>query len=92
MIAASLLDANTETLTQPGKLHGEAEGGRYHWQLEITPWQDPQRRDRNQPISPGAARLLHVQLDLSWGDAGPRQRLRVSSLRLSLPSAAGSVR
>jgi hypothetical protein len=29
--------------------------------------------------------LLHVQLDMQWGDGGPQQQLHVSSLRLVLP-------
>ena len=32
-----------------------------------------------------AARLLHVQLDMQWGDGGSQQQLHVASLRLVLP-------
>ena len=31
---------------------------------------------------PGAPRLRRLQLDIEWGEGGPRQRLQVASLRL----------
>ncbi len=92
LVAQSLLAAHAETLKQPLRLQGDAEGGRYHWQLEVAPWQDPRTRTRGVPVDPRGARLLHVQLDLNWGEGGPRQRLRVSSLRLALPPPTGAAR
>ncbi len=90
LVARSILDARTETLTQPMSQRGEAENGRYRWQLEVAPWQDPRLRGRRDPAATRAARLLHIQLDLQWGEGGPRQQLHVSSLRLALPPAAGA--
>ena len=91
LVAQSVLAANAETMTQPLRLDGDAEAGRYHWVLEVTPWQDPRLRGRKPPNAPGAARLLHVQLVVQWGEGGPRQRLRLSSLRLALPPPAGDL-
>lgn len=85
LVAQSLLASHAELLKQPLRLDGRAENGRYRWQLEVTPWQDPSLRGRKEPVDAGAARLLHVQLDMDWGEGGPRQQLHVSSLRLALP-------
>ena len=89
LIAQSVLAANAETLNQPMRLDGDAEDGRYHWQLEVAPWQDPRVQGRKQPVDPGGARLLHIQLEVQWGEGGPRQRLRVASLRLAARPPAG---
>ncbi|WP_297179427.1 prepilin-type N-terminal cleavage/methylation domain-containing protein [Thermomonas sp.] len=89
LIAQTVLAANAETLNQPMRLDGEAEEGRYRWQLEVALWQDPRLQGRKQPIDPGAARMLRVQLDVQWGDGGPRQQLRVVSLRLAARPPAG---
>ena len=88
--AQSLLDERAGTLLQPGREAGTFEDGRYRWQLAVTPWRDPQPRATGAPEDPFAARLLHVQLDVRWGDGGPQQRLRLTSLRLALPPPAGS--
>lgn len=87
--AQSLLDERADTLLRPGRLQGTFDDGVYRWQLAVAPWRDPQARD-NVPEDPAAARLLHVQLDIAWGDGGPQQRLRLTSLRLALPPPAGS--
>lgn len=91
--AQTLLDARASVLQRPGRSQGELEDGRYRWQLQVTPWQAPQVAPSQAQApheDPHAAKLLHVQLDIQWGDAGPQQRLRVNSLRLVLPPAEGS--
>ena len=69
---------------EPGRDEGDLEDGRYRWQLEVAPWVDPL-----QPAAalqdPFAAQLMHLRLELSWGDGGPAQRLVVESLRLVQP-------
>lgn len=85
LVAQSLLASHAELLTQPLRLDGSAENGRYRWQLDVTPWQDPSLRGSSAPLDPGAARLLHVRLDMVWGEGGPRQQLHLSTLRLALP-------
>ena len=86
--AQSLLDERSDALLQPGRLAGTFEDGRYRWQLAVQRWRDPQAAAG--AVDPAAARLLHVQLDVRWGEGGPSQRLRLSSLRLVLP-ASGAV-
>lgn len=88
--AQSLLAERSDALLQPGQLRGTFEEGRYRWQLAVTPWQDPQADAA--PADPFGPRLLHLQLDVRWGDGGPQQRLRLTSLRLVLPAAADGVR
>lgn len=85
LVAQSLLDEQAGLPRQPGRWAGEAEGGRYRWQLRISPWQPPGPPPAVPREDPAAARLLHLQLDLQWGAGGPRQQLHVSSLRLVLP-------
>ena len=87
--AQSLLDERAGALLRPGRVQGTFDDGVYRWQLAVAPWRDPQARD-NVPEDLAAARLLHVQLDIAWGDGGPQQRLRLTSLRLALPPPAGS--
>ena len=89
MHAQTLLAEYASTLQAPENFDGELEEGRYRWQLRATPWTDPSVRDAAQPGDPGAARLLHVQLDIEWADGEPQQRLQVSSLRLALPAQDG---
>ena len=88
--AQSLLDERADALLQPGRTEGTFEAGRYRWQLVVAPWRDPQRGG-GAPANPFAARLLHVQLDVQWGEAGPQQQLHLRSLRLVLPPPAGGV-
>jgi general secretion pathway protein I len=89
MHAQTLLAEYASTLQAPENFDGELEEGRYRWQLRATPWTDPSVRDAAQPNDPGAARLLHVQLDIEWAEGEPQQRLQVSSLRLALPAQDG---
>lgn len=87
--AQSLLDRHAAMLQQPGQWSGQLENGRYRWHLQATPWRDPAPAAAPARVDPGAARLLHVQLDIDWGDGGPQQHLRVASLRLALPPPGG---
>lgn len=86
--AQSLLDEFGE-LPQPGAREGEFEQGRYRWRLDVAPWNDPAPRTGPRRIDPNAARLLHLQLQVEWGEGGPRQRLQLSSLRLVAPRVEG---
>ena len=87
--AQSLLVERSDALLRPGRLSGTFEEGRYRWQLEVAPWRDPQPRATQAPEDPFAARLLHVRLDVVWGEGSPQQRLRLASLRLVRPLPAG---
>lgn len=89
MHAQTLLAEYASTLQAPENFDGELEEGRYRWQLQATLWTDPAARDGAVQGDPGAARLLHVQLDIEWADGEPQQRLQVSSLRLALPAQDG---
>lgn len=87
--AQSLLAEFGELLPRPGARNGALENGRYRWRLEIAPWNDPAPRGGPRRIDPNAARLLHLQLQVEWGEGGPRQRVQLSSLRLVAPQAEG---
>lgn len=85
MHAQTLLAEYAGNLRAPARYGGELEDGRYRWQLQATPWQDPTPRAGPALTDPGAARLLHVQLDIEWAEGGPQERLQVASLRMALP-------
>lgn len=87
--AQSLLDqTGVGEALQPGRSEGDFEDGRYRWTLEVAPWRDPELREQGpQPVDPGAPELLSLVLDVRWGDGGPRNRLRLQSLRLVLPDS-----
>lgn len=86
--AQSLL-AEYGEVPSPGAREGQLEDGRYRWRLQVAPWNDPAPRGGPLRIDPNAARLLHLQLQVEWGEGGPRQRLQLSSLRLAVPQAEG---
>lgn len=86
--AQSLLAEHGE-LPQPGMREGALEDGRYRWRLQVEPWTDPAPRRGPTRIDPGAARLLHLQLQVEWGEGGPGQRVQLSSLRLAVPQVEG---
>jgi len=86
--AQSLL-AEFANLPQPQQRDGELEDGRYHWQLEVEPWQDPAPQAGGLPVDPNAARLLHLRLQVEWGQRTPAQRVEVTSLRLVVPQVEG---
>lgn len=70
----------------PGSRDGDFEDGRYRWTLRVEPYADPLRPPGG-TIEPGAARLMLVTLAVQWGDAGPRDRLQLRTLRLAQPDA-----
>ncbi|HWS77464.1 MAG TPA: hypothetical protein VN205_03705, partial [Thermomonas sp.] len=74
---------------EPGVREGELEQGRYRWRLEVAPWNDPAPRRGPRRSDPGAARLLHLRMQVDWGEGGPRQRVQLSSLRLVVPRTEG---
>lgn len=86
--AQSLL-AEFGNLPQPRQQDGEFEQGRYRWRLEVEPWQDPIPRANAAPIDPNAAQLLHLRLQVEWGDGAPAQRIEATSLRLVSPRVDG---
>jgi general secretion pathway protein I len=88
--AQSLLDQTGvgEALTE-GRRDGEWEDGRYRWELEVKPYVDisaPPTQPGQLGAFLGAPKLMQLQLNVSWGEGGPRQRLRVESLRLVTPN------
>ena len=78
--AQSLLAEHASLPRQPMQASGTLEGGRYRWRLQSAPWQPPGPQPAT--TDPGAPHMVRVQLDIDWDQAGPRQRLQVSSLRL----------
>ena len=89
--AQSLIDqlGVGETLA-PGQRQGDFENGRYHWQLDVSPWRDPaQPPATDQPQDVFSPSLLAVSLRVAWGDAA-NQQLRISTLRLVQPEPAGA--
>lgn len=68
-----------------GHRDGELEDGRYRWTLDVAPFRDPSAPP-NQGVVLGAPQLMQIDLRVSWGDGGPRQRLDVRSLRLVTPT------
>lgn len=76
-----------ETLV-PGTTEGVLEDGRYRWSLAVTEWQDPDPavQAAMSPLrDPAAPRLLEIELVVAWGEGGPREQLRVHSLRRTHP-------
>jgi general secretion pathway protein I len=65
---------------RPGTRSGEFEDGRYRWTLDVARWAEPVARDA--PRDPAEPQLLELRLGVEWGDGGPRERLRLSTLRL----------
>lgn len=91
--AQSILDqVGVGEALAPGRRDGRLENGRYRWELEVSPYQDPEPRNTPTQAGPaiGAPRLLQVRLVVSWGD-GPRQRIRLNSLRLVTPTDLNAV-
>ena len=87
--AQSVLDQYAGTLSKPAFADGVLDEGRYRWRMEALPWKDPQAA-AGQPVDPNGARLLRVEVEVSWGERGPREQLKVSSLRLVLPRQDGA--
>jgi general secretion pathway protein I len=83
--AQSLLaDVGVGEVLQPGRSEGDLEDGRYRWQLEVAPYEDPLHPGG--PLQdPFATQLLQLRLELAWGEGARAQRLAVESLRLVQP-------
>lgn len=88
--ARSLLDdVGIAVPITPGQSTGTFEDGRYRWTLEIAPFVDP---DAPPALSaPDGDGLFELTLAVDWGEAGPRERLRLQTLRLRAPDAAAMV-
>jgi general secretion pathway protein I len=71
----------------PGQRQGDFEDGRYHWQLQVSPWRDP-AQPPDQPQGLAAPSLLAVTLRIDWGNDA-NQQLQVSTLRLVQPDPTG---
>lgn len=80
--ARSLLaQAGVGEVLEAGRREGELDAGRYRWQLDVAPWEDPQQAAG--PLAdPFGPRLMALRLTVEWGEGGPRERLQVESLRL----------
>jgi general secretion pathway protein I len=90
MHAQSLIaDRGIGEPVEPGHSEGDFEEGRYRWTLDIAPWRDPTLPENPQPLDPGAPRLYAMDLNVTWGDGSPRNRLRVQTLRLVAPTMQG---
>ena len=72
---------------QPGRSSGSSEDGRYHWQLQVQPYQDPHLAPGT---SPGPVSLMQLDLRISWDDPAGHE-LHWQTLRLvpsnNLPGA-----
>lgn len=88
LYAQSLL-AEFGTLPKPQHRDGEFEHGRYRWQLDVAPWQDPAAAASASRIDPNTARLMHLRLQVAWGEGTPAQRVEATSLRLVVPQVDG---
>ena len=78
---------------EPGRTEGSFENGRYRWTMDIQPWVDPSLAEvPQQPVDPGAPRLLSLDLQVQWGSGAERERLHLQSLRLVTPNPLGGVR
>ena len=86
--AQSLLAEYGERV-QPGNQGGELDGGRYRWQLEVAEWQDPELAGSPGGVAPNSARMLRLQLQVTWAEGGPRQRIELTSLRWRMPAPEG---
>jgi len=92
--AQSLLDqAGVGEVLAAGQRNGKLENGRYQWEMDVRPWRDPKLPQ--QPAAfVGAPQLYQLDLVVRWGEGGPRESLRLQSLRLVAPTdpnAAGVV-
>ena len=86
--AQSLLD-EFGTLPQPQRREGELEQGRYRWRLDVEPWQDPAHQKMAPAIDPSGAQLMHLRLQVEWGEGTSLQRVEATSLRLVVPQLDG---
>jgi general secretion pathway protein I len=88
--AQSLLDqAGIGEALAVGRRDGEIDDGRYRWEINVTPFRDPAAP--RQPQILGAPQLLQLELTMRWGKGGPRETLRVQSLRLMTPTDINAI-
>jgi general secretion pathway protein I len=88
--AQSLLDqAGVGEALAVGRRDGEIDDGRYRWEINVTPFRDP--ATPRQPQILGAPQLLQLELTMRWGKGGPRETLRVQSLRLMTPTDINAI-
>lgn len=79
-----------------GERSGEFEGGRYRYRLEVRevedPMPDPEATPGGPPLPEAVAgpKLFRIALQVSWGEAGPRQQLDYVTLRARTPPLLGA--
>jgi general secretion pathway protein I len=92
--AQTLLDqAGVGEALTVGQREGQFEDGRYRWNMQVMPFRDPAAPPGQGQVL-GAPQLLQLELTMQWGKGGPRETLRLQSLRLVTPTdinAAGVV-
>ena len=91
LYAQSLLaSTGVESPLQEGSTQGEWEQGRYRWQLQVAPYQEP--RNTTGPVTQdvGGPTLAQITLQVRWGP-GNGEQLQWRSLRL-LPPVPGAPR
>ncbi|UNK43042.1 prepilin-type N-terminal cleavage/methylation domain-containing protein [Luteimonas sp. S4-F44] len=87
--ARSLLDGVGLSIpVVPGQRNGSFEDGRYRWTLAIVPYVDPELPPA-EPLAQGGPQVYELTLAMDWGEAGPRERLQVRTLRLHAPEQTG---
>ena len=96
--ARSLMDnfGRMERL-RPGGRNGSLDDGRYRWALEVQRVQDPLPAPLPTPgqatsgpgadgiVDAGEPVIYRLDLTLQWGDGGPKQTFRTSTLRALYP-------
>ena len=75
---------------QDGERSGEWEDGRYRWQLQVAPYQEPRTDALPVAYTVAGPRLAQLTLQVSWGDTDT-DRMQWRSLRL-LPADTGTPR
>lgn len=84
--ARSLLDdVGIAVPVTPGQSVGTFDDGRYRWTLDIAPFVDPDAPPTL--VDAGGDGLFELTLAVEWGEAGPRERLQLHTLRLRSPDA-----
>lgn len=87
--AQSLLDqVGVGEVLVPGRRDGVFDDGRYRWVLDVAPYVE-REAGPTQPRDPYAPQLMQLQLQVTWGEGGARERLQLQSLRLVQPDPGG---
>lgn len=87
LLAQGLLDdIDTDGALREGERDGSLEDGRYRWTLRVRRYDDGTRA--GQPVDANAPVPMTLDLTVEWGNAGPRERIELHSLRL-VPSNMG---